>query len=284
MVSMPRRLASSNARTRLAELPLVDNPTAMSFRPPNAASWRANTTSTPTSLQSAVTTDVSLASPSAGSGGAVHPGTPRPAVPSSPPALRVEEQRGELLGVGGAAAVAEGEQPPARAEPRRGFPRALGDPRPVPYAHRAAQLDDLGRLGHGRRPHLVEHGGQVAGVGVQERIQRFHGVAHDGARVPTTAMASRACTRIVSPTPALTRATLTVSSPWPVSTTAIWSSGSRSTLTPTAVSEQVMQTSPMQAGRPPTPSGSTFTSPPPGRAHRAARRTRAPAPTARGTR
>src|SRR5579859_3023152 len=74
MVSMPRRLASSNARSRLPELPLVDSPTAMSFRPPNAASWRANTTSTPMSLHSAVTTEVSLASPNAGSGRACPPG------------------------------------------------------------------------------------------------------------------------------------------------------------------------------------------------------------------
>src|SRR5580704_3187085 len=73
MVSMPRRLASSKARSRLPELPLVDSPTAMSFRPPNAASCRANTTSTPMSLHSAVTTDVSLASPNAGSGGASLP-------------------------------------------------------------------------------------------------------------------------------------------------------------------------------------------------------------------
>src|SRR5579863_9732769 len=74
MVSMPRRLASSKARSRLPELPLVDNPTAMSSRPPNAASWRANTTSTPMSLHSAVTTDVSLASPNAGNGRASPPG------------------------------------------------------------------------------------------------------------------------------------------------------------------------------------------------------------------
>src|ERR1019366_6694051 len=74
MVSIPRRLASSKARTKLAELPLVDRPTAMSFRPPNAASWRAKTTSTPTSLHSAVTTEVSLASPNAGSGRASPPG------------------------------------------------------------------------------------------------------------------------------------------------------------------------------------------------------------------
>src|ERR1039457_2174780 len=74
MVSIPRRLASSKARTKLAELPLVDRPTAMSFRPPNAAIWRAKTTSTPTSLHSAVTTEVSLASPNAGSGRASPPG------------------------------------------------------------------------------------------------------------------------------------------------------------------------------------------------------------------
>src|SRR5271170_1733965 len=74
MVSMPRRAASSKARSRLPELPLVDRPTAMSFRPPKAASWRANTTSTPMSLHSAVTTDVSLASPNAGSGRAAPPG------------------------------------------------------------------------------------------------------------------------------------------------------------------------------------------------------------------
>src|SRR4029077_3758523 len=147
--------------------------------------------------------------------------------------------RGELLGIRSAAAVAEGEQPPARAEPGRGFPRALGDPGPVPLGDGPAQLADLGHLGHGRRAHLVQHGGQVAGVGVQERVERFHGVAHGPAPgigasavpAPTTAMASRACTRIVSPTAALTRATLTVSSPAPVSTTAIWSSSSPITLT-----------------------------------------------------
>src|ERR1700751_966063 len=73
MVSIPRLLASSNARSRLAELPLVDSPTAMSPERPNAPSWRANTTSTPMSLHSAVTTDVSLASPNAGRGGAASP-------------------------------------------------------------------------------------------------------------------------------------------------------------------------------------------------------------------
>jgi len=43
-------------------------------------------------------------------------------------------------------------------------------------------------------------------IRIEERVERFHGVAHGCA--PTTAMASRACTRIVSPTAALTRATL----------------------------------------------------------------------------
>src|SRR5215469_8466708 len=73
-VSSPRRLASSNARSRFSEFPLVDSPTAMSVRRPNAAICLAKTTSTPMSLHSAVTTDVSLASPSAGSGRASPPG------------------------------------------------------------------------------------------------------------------------------------------------------------------------------------------------------------------
>src|SRR5918911_1450264 len=66
MVSSPRRLASSKARTRLSELPLVDRPTAMSPGRPKAASWRANTTSKPTSLARAVTTATSSVSDSAG--------------------------------------------------------------------------------------------------------------------------------------------------------------------------------------------------------------------------
>src|ERR1700733_6046670 len=74
MVSIPRRPASSKARTKFAELPLVDSPTAMSRGCPNAPSCRENTTSTPMSLHSAVTTDVSLASPNAGSGRTPPPG------------------------------------------------------------------------------------------------------------------------------------------------------------------------------------------------------------------
>src|ERR1019366_1320828 len=116
MVSIPRRLASSKARTKLAELPLVDRPTAMSFRPPNAASWRAKTTSTPTSFHSAVTTEVAVASPKGGRGR------------EASAAARVQEQGGELGGIGGTAAVAEGEQPPAGREPGRRLPCAVSDP------------------------------------------------------------------------------------------------------------------------------------------------------------
>src|SRR5262249_24036773 len=62
------------------------------------------------------------------------------------------------------------------------------------------------------------------------------------------AMASLACTRIVSPARASTSATLTSSSPWPLSTRASPSSSKRTTVTSTAVSEQVMQTSSWHSG------------------------------------
>ncbi len=52
----------------------MDSPTAMSPRRPNAAICREKTTSTPMSLHRAVTTEESLASPSAGSGRASPPG------------------------------------------------------------------------------------------------------------------------------------------------------------------------------------------------------------------
>ena len=74
-VSIPSAAAASNARSRFSELPLVDRPMAMSAGRPSAASWRANTTSGPTSLASAVSTDGSLASPRAGSGRAPPPGS-----------------------------------------------------------------------------------------------------------------------------------------------------------------------------------------------------------------
>src|SRR5215469_10423799 len=61
-------------------------------------------------------------------------------------------------------------------------------------------------------------------------------------------MASLACTRIVSPARASTSATLTSSSPRPPSTRASPSSSRRTTVTSTAVSEQVMQTSSWHSG------------------------------------
>ena len=144
------------------------------------------------SLHSAVTTEVSLASPSAGSGRGV--------------AARVQEQGGQLLGVGGAAAVAEGQQPPARGEPGGGVGGAGHQPGAVALADHPAQLDDLLGLGHRGLAHLLQHGGQVGGAGVQERVERLHRPrawlrpGRITGHLPTTAIASLACTRIVSPT------------------------------------------------------------------------------------
>src|ERR1700753_2472805 len=118
MVSIPRRAASSKARSRFGELPLVDSPTAMSPRPPNAASCRENTTSTPMSLHSAVTTAVSLASPNAGKAG-----TPPPPAGNRPP---------------------RGEPPPPQ-------------PRAVALADDPPQLQDLLGLGRRGGAYLLEH-------------------------------------------------------------------------------------------------------------------------------
>ena len=168
---------------------------------PNAAIWRANTTSTPMSLHSAVTTAVSLARQNAGSGAHAVTG--------------VEEQRGQFLRVGGAAAVAEGQQPPAGREPGGHVLGAGPQPGRVAGADLAPQLGDLGGLGHGGRADLLQHRVQVGSVpGVQERVQRLHrgraGAAGRAAGLPprsdaagghdvTTAIASPACTRMVSP-------------------------------------------------------------------------------------
>src|ERR1700733_378958 len=246
MVSIPRRLASSKARSRFGELPLVDSPTAMSPRPPNAASCRENTTSTPMSLHSAVTTAVSLASPNAGKAGTPPPGS-RNSVAS-------------CCASGAPPASADSNLLPAGRDPPAAPPRALRQPRAVALADDPPQLQDL--LGLGRRggAHLLEHGGQVRRVRVEERVERLHrGIAvraavrgavrwrraHQVTASParcTTAIASLACTRIVSPAAADTSATLTSSRvPWPVSTTASESGSSRSTVTSTAMSPQVMQ-------------------------------------------
>ena len=108
----PAACASRNAAIRSSELPLVDMATAMSPGPARAISWRAKTSSKPTSLPSAVRIAWSAASDQAGSG------RPRAGRANS------DCERG---GVGGAAAVAEREQPPARARtgrPSRRRPRS----------------------------------------------------------------------------------------------------------------------------------------------------------------
>ena len=80
---MPRRPPSRIAAIRLSEFPLVDSASAMSPGRPNAASCRANTTSNPMSLDSAVTTATSVVRARAGSGRAA-----RPADPPGTPGLR----------------------------------------------------------------------------------------------------------------------------------------------------------------------------------------------------
>lgn len=65
---MPLSCACAKPRSTLAEPPLVDSPTAMSHSRPAAAIGRANTSSKPTSLASAVNVATSLVSDIAGSG------------------------------------------------------------------------------------------------------------------------------------------------------------------------------------------------------------------------
>src|ERR1019366_5933682 len=174
----------------------------------------------------------------------------RPAVPA-----RVQEQGRKLLPVGGAAAAAEGQQAPARGEPGGHVTRARHQPRAVAGEYHLAQLQDLARLRHRGLASLLEHGSHICAARIQERIERLRRSGGSGrglaalTRHPrrchgaTTAMASLACTRIASPIPALTSATLTSSSREEVSTTARSSSSSRTIVTTTAVSEQVMQIS-----------------------------------------
>src|SRR6185312_412806 len=68
MVYRPRRRASASAVSRLGELPLVDIAIAMSPVFARAISWRANTSSNPTSLPSAVRIAWSAVSDQAGRG------------------------------------------------------------------------------------------------------------------------------------------------------------------------------------------------------------------------
>ena len=116
IVYMPRARASRNPAMRSREPPLVDMATAMSPGPARAMSWRANTRSKPTSLPSAVRTAWSAASDHAGRGS---------------PTRRPREQRDEGGDVGGAAAVAEREHPPARGEPARHLGGGRRDQLPV---------------------------------------------------------------------------------------------------------------------------------------------------------
>src|SRR6266702_186613 len=167
-----------------------------------------------------------------------------------------------------------------------GFARLTGLPAPAGLPWRAALLGHAGlRRLDGRRAADV--------------IRGFRYPRH----LATTPIASRACTRMVSPIPAVTSATLTSSSPFPVSTTARSSSSRRTTVTATAVSEQVMQASETHSdwsaarcgiGWPAARSGPGWwagrrsglpavMTRPPAPAHPAARRRRAPVPRARGT-
>src|SRR5262249_18836277 len=152
-----------------------------------------------------------------------------------------------LLRVGGTAAVAEREQPPAGREPAGHAGGAGPQPGRVAGADLAPEGGDLGGLGHGGPPDLLHHRLQVALSRVEERVQRLQrgraGAAGGAARPArrghdgTTAIASPACTRTVSPGAAGTNATLTSSSPEPVSTSARSSPSSHTTVTGTAVSE-----------------------------------------------
>src|SRR5262249_8212289 len=168
-----------------------------------------------------------------------------------PRITRIQEQSRYLFRIRGAAAVAERQQPSPGVEPRGGLLRAGGDVLAAASADLGAQRGRFVRFSDRRRPALREPRRHVRRALVQKRVQRldrsgvrFRGPGHAG----TTAIASLACTRMVSPTPAVTSATLTSSSPASVATIARSSSSSRTTFTATAVSEHVMQTSPWHSG------------------------------------
>src|SRR5215472_13197408 len=232
MVSIPRRPASVRPRNRFSELPLVDSATAMSAGRPNAATWRENTTSTPMSLHRAVTTAMSLDRQNAGSARRPSPGWRNSVAISCasvelPPAGRqpaghvahagpqpgrvtgadLPPQRGDLGGLGhgrgpdllhdrvqvAGARVEEGVQRlhlgrAAGGRPAAGDRRATGDRRTAGGGHAA------GGCAGGRA---------TAAAGLAGPIRRSHDV--------TTAIASPACTRMVSPGRAETNATLTSS-------------------------------------------------------------------------
>ena len=83
---------------------------------------------------------------------------------------RVGEQLGDGLGVGAAAAVAEGEQPAAGGEALGHRVSTLKKLLPVELQHVGAQPGDLLGLVGGRPAHLGEHGVYVGHARVQERV------------------------------------------------------------------------------------------------------------------
>ena len=125
------RAAVANAIRRLRELPLVDNPTAMSPACAWAISWRENTRSKPTSLPSAVSTA---------------PSSPRWRAATGRPTEKTTEEVRQRCCVARTASVAEEEHPPTRLE-------SLGDrrlrlPRAPGRSHRPSSPED----GRWRRP------------------------------------------------------------------------------------------------------------------------------------
>ena len=163
-MSRPRRRASSNAAQHVGRAAAGRQAERDVARAPERGELRANTTSKPTSLDSAVTTAMSAVSENAGSG--------RPA------AAGAGTSSATVLRVGAAAAVAEREQPAAGGEPVGHRLRARSEPRAVVGPARR------GAARRSQRPSRRSSGAPAAStasrsawpVGVQERIQRGHRV------------------------------------------------------------------------------------------------------------
>ncbi len=247
IVIRPRRLASSKARSRFSELPLVDRPSAMS---PARAEGRD------LPGEHDVHADVVRQRGQHGRVAGQADGGQR-----SRATARIEEQRGDLLRVSGAAAVAEGQQPSAGREPLGGLACAGGELIAAARADLGAQRDDLVRLwrpwtpwpararlrcrwrpgrGTGRATRSIRS--RTVGSG-RPAVSPGHAVMARPPRSPPW-RAPGWCRR----RPRSRSATLTSSSPASVATIARSSSSSRTTVTATAVSAQVMQTSPWHSG------------------------------------
>src|SRR5689334_16857088 len=129
----------------------------------------------------------------------------------------MQEELGQVLGIGAAAAVPERVQPRPGLEPVGQMGRARQQPGRVPVDQRLAQRHDLTGLLLRRPPYVVEDIRERLGLLRQERVQGIKSHAGSPNRL-TTAMASFACTSTTSPGAATTRATLTSSGPASVST------------------------------------------------------------------